>query len=119
MFEGFHVLRPTLDETGTGGFNPGHDAPLAQLVEQLTLNQRVRGSSPWRCSRKSLFHGDLQQIAGIVRRDGMFGATPVLRWAKNRRYAIRVGKQSTQGEKMPQRRRVCVRLPPLQCSGGQ
>ena len=24
------------------------DAPLAQLVEQLTLNQRVRGSIPWR-----------------------------------------------------------------------
>ena len=24
-------------------------APLAQLAEQLTLNQRVRGSSPWRC----------------------------------------------------------------------
>ena len=23
-------------------------APLAQLAEQLTLNQRVRGSSPWR-----------------------------------------------------------------------
>ena len=23
-------------------------APLAQVVEQLTLNQRVRGSSPWR-----------------------------------------------------------------------
>ena len=22
--------------------------PLAQLAEQLTLNQRVRGSSPWR-----------------------------------------------------------------------
>ncbi|CCF84807.1 hypothetical protein NITHO_3980006 [Nitrolancea hollandica Lb] len=24
------------------------DGPLAQLAEQLTLNQRVRGSSPWR-----------------------------------------------------------------------
>ena len=30
-------------------------APLAQLVEQLTLNQWVQGSSPWRCtSRQSL-----------------------------------------------------------------
>ncbi len=28
--------------------------PLAQLAEQLTLNQRVRGSSPWRLTRKSL-----------------------------------------------------------------
>ena len=25
-------------------------APLAQLVEQLTLNQRVLGSSPWWCT---------------------------------------------------------------------
>ena len=27
-------------------------APLAQLVEQLTLNQWVQGSSPWRCTKK-------------------------------------------------------------------
>ena len=27
-------------------------APLAQLVEQLTLNQWVHGSSPWWCTRK-------------------------------------------------------------------
>ena len=27
------------------------DAPLAQLVEQLTLNQWVPGSSPWRCTK--------------------------------------------------------------------
>ena len=27
----------------------GH-APLAQLVEHLTLNQGVQGSSPWRCT---------------------------------------------------------------------
>ena len=26
------------------------NAPLAQLVEQLTLNQWVQGSSPWRCT---------------------------------------------------------------------
>ena len=25
-------------------------APLAQLVEQLTLNQRAQGSSPWWCT---------------------------------------------------------------------
>ena len=29
----------------------GHNAPLAQLVEQLTLNQWVRGSSPRRCTK--------------------------------------------------------------------
>ena len=28
------------------------NAPLAQLVEQLTLNQWVRGSSPRRCTKK-------------------------------------------------------------------
>ena len=26
-------------------------APLAQLVEQLTLNQWAQGSSPWRCTK--------------------------------------------------------------------
>ena len=29
--------------------------PLAQLVEQLTLNQWVHGSSPWWCTRKKDF----------------------------------------------------------------
>ena len=28
-------------------------APLAQLVEQLTLNQRAQGSSPWKCTTKA------------------------------------------------------------------
>ena len=32
------------------------NAPLAQLVEHLTLNQGVQGSSPWRCT-KELFLG--------------------------------------------------------------
>ncbi len=31
-----------------------HDAPLAQLAEQQTLNLRVRGSSPWRRTRADL-----------------------------------------------------------------
>ena len=30
----------------------GSPAPLAQLVEQLTLNQWVRGSSPRRCTKE-------------------------------------------------------------------
>ena len=30
-------------------------APLAQLVEQLTLNQWVQGSSPWRCTKPECF----------------------------------------------------------------
>src|SRR5699024_4270593 len=29
---------------------PDGHAPLAQLVEQLTLNQWAQGSSPWRCT---------------------------------------------------------------------
>ena len=29
-------------------------ALLAQLVEQLTLNQRAQGSSPWKCTRYPL-----------------------------------------------------------------
>ena len=32
--------------------NNSKDAPLAQLVEQLTLNQWVRGSSPRRCTKR-------------------------------------------------------------------
>ena len=31
-----------------------HQAPLAQLAEQRTLNPRVRGSSPWRRTRPDL-----------------------------------------------------------------
>ena len=30
-------------------------ALLAQLVEHLTLNQGVQGSSPWRCTRENRF----------------------------------------------------------------
>jgi hypothetical protein len=47
------VLRPG-DEarlTAVVGQFFGWPAPLAQLAEQLTLNQRVRGSSPWRRTR--------------------------------------------------------------------
>ena len=28
------------------------NAPLAQMVEQLTLNQWAQGSSPWRCTNQ-------------------------------------------------------------------
>ena len=31
------------------------NAPLAQLVEHLTLNQGVQGSSPWRCTQEDCF----------------------------------------------------------------
>ena len=35
--------------------NDKENAPLAQLVEHLTLNQGVQGSSPWRCTLKDRF----------------------------------------------------------------
>ena len=30
---------------------------LPRLVEQLTLNQRAQGSSPWKCTKNRLFGG--------------------------------------------------------------
>ena len=38
-------------------------APLAQLVEQLTLNQRVPGSSPCWCTKNRLFGGGFLKAA--------------------------------------------------------
>ena len=35
--------------------NDTENAPLAQLVEHLTLNQGVQGSSPWRCTQEDCF----------------------------------------------------------------
>ncbi len=43
-------------------------APLAQLVEHLTLNQGVQGSSPWRCTKASFL---TTRIVG----DGVFFCT--------------------------------------------
>src|SRR5699024_1010493 len=40
LLSSIRLLKPQSD---------GH-APLAQLVEQLTLNQWAQGSSPWRCT---------------------------------------------------------------------
>ena len=38
-------------------------APLAQLVEQLTLNQWAQGSSPWRCTTiKSELFSDRRRV---------------------------------------------------------
>ena len=35
--------------------NDTENAPLAQLVEHLTLNQGVQGSSPWRRTQSTVF----------------------------------------------------------------
>ena len=45
------------------------DALLAQLVEQLTLNQWVQGSSPWGCTSR-------REILKSVSLFGLFGASP-------------------------------------------
>ena len=42
-------------------------APLAQLVEQLTLNQWVPGSNPWRCTRG---HSKLWPIVSVFNAEG-------------------------------------------------
>ena len=51
-------MRPLLLPKGSAGQQPARQtegislthALLAQLVEQLTLNQRAQGSSPWKCT---------------------------------------------------------------------
>ena len=35
--------------------NDKENAPLAQLVEHLTLNQGVQGSNPWRSTASTIF----------------------------------------------------------------
>ena len=40
-------------------------APLAQLVEHLTLNQGVQGSNPWRRTKNTVF-ADKAIAAGTV-----------------------------------------------------
>jgi hypothetical protein len=43
------------------GEKPDRVAPLAQLAEHLTLNQRVDGSSPSGSTHKALSHNELWQ----------------------------------------------------------
>ena len=69
----------TLDFTlgaHTANISSIRHAPLAQLAEQLTLNQRVRGSSPW---RRTTHAG--QRHHGAADRDGShtFGILPSAR----------------------------------------
>ena len=40
------------------------EAPLAQLVEHLTLNQGVQGSNPWRRTYESLMIWSLEPGCG-------------------------------------------------------
>ena len=42
------------------------NAPLAQLVEHLTLNQGVQGSSPWRCTWESIDFADLRAAGSVL-----------------------------------------------------
>ena len=86
--QSINVRSPTLDETGAGGFNSGHDAPLAQLVEQLTLNQRVRGSSPWRCSSRIAVRASASGVFGVILWHFRFSPTTIC-------VAMRVGARAS------------------------
>ena len=48
--------------------NDKENAPLAQLVEHLTLNQGVQGSSPWRCTlrRERIVFGDIGALGTVL-----------------------------------------------------
>ena len=49
-------------------------APLAQLVEQLTLNQWVQGSSPWRCT---IYSSIAQSAERMTVNHDVTGSSPV------------------------------------------
>ena len=49
-------------------------APLAQLVEQLTLNQWVQGSSPWRCT---IYSSIAQSVERMTVNHDVTGSSPV------------------------------------------
>ena len=67
------------------------DAPLAQLVEQLTLNQRVPGSSPWWCTRRPVG----QAVKTPASHAGNGGSIPP-----------RVTREGTDGKSEPDRSRL-------------
>ena len=46
------------------------NALLAQLVEQLTLNQWVQGSNPWRCIRDVKFQHNLCEAWSLAEKLG-------------------------------------------------
>ena len=85
------------------------NAPLAQLVEQLTLNQWVPGSNPWRCTKEfvsiahrvHLFPFRTQKLSCAEpkilawRRAGKIGRCEHKRWVRE------VGVSSAQGPPVP------------------
>ena len=69
QFEGLEVY----SRVGSSPIGSTKYAPLAQLVEQLTLNQWVQGSSPW---RRTKYGGGIAPARNLVlktsgTRDGM------------------------------------------------
>ena len=56
------------------------DAPVAQLVEHLTLNQGVQGSSPCGCTplkRKAFWHAPVAQLVEhLTLNQGVQGSSP-------------------------------------------
>ena len=69
------------------GNNFYRHAPLAQLVEQLTLNQWVQGSSPWRCTTYSSI---AQSVERMTVNHDVTGSSPVRGAIKkrHRNYAV-------------------------------
>ena len=60
---------------------PDGHAPLAQLVEQLTLNQWAQGSSPWRCTNKKTQDRKILRLfflSAELQRDHLKWVSPVL-----------------------------------------
>ena len=60
--------------------HPCQTVPLAQLVEQLTLNQWVQGSSPWRCTK---YDSLAQPVEHVTFNHGVRGSNP--RWITRKR----------------------------------
>gem|GEM_PF-6192913 len=63
--QGFQAVSRWHSQADAGNVN-SRCAPLAQLAEQLTLNQRVQGSSPWRCTRTATFGSPFFMPGGHV-----------------------------------------------------
>ena len=62
---------------------PSMFAPLAQLVEQLTLNQWVPGSNPWRCTNKSVFLTQRVHPYPFRTRKLSFAVPKILDWRRS------------------------------------
>src|SRR6266498_2194543 len=89
-------------------------APLAQLAEQLTLNQRVRGSSPWRRTTRSIIPAQRPSDAPLRRGFTSSQGSPTV--ARHDNFAFREPSIAAAGGHPPSAKR---QLPPHSPRGGQ